>query len=166
MVKNKVPPPPTGQYALELRRYFFMECDPIAVSDLVVCLAAGVPLPVQRIPTCLLPHVVLLATIGLRAYNQQIVDDYVALLERLEDLVRHKTERDVLALAMDDNYRPEPWPWHPQGYLAHFISQRGPRAEYFLANHPEAQYMLAVYEGLINAEITELFQGTKGEKAA
>lgn len=165
MPKKKVEQPlPTIDY--QLRNYFFSHCNPVAVSDLVVCLASGCTLPVERIPICLLPHVVLLATIGLRSYNQQIIDDYELLLGRLEDVPKHKEERDLLAMSLDEAYQPEPYPYHPQGYLAYFISQRGATGEYWLDTHPEAAYMFKVYEELINATPEELFQGVKGESSA
>ena len=153
-----------------LRQYFFKGSSAVAVSDLVVCLAAGTIMKVDRIPTELLPAVVLLATIGLRGHNQQIIDDYEQLLLRLEEVIKHKEERDVLAASLDERYVPEPWPWHPELYLACSISQRGPRGEYNLNELPDAEYMFTVYEDLVNADLeayfaapTKLLKGTKGK---
>lgn len=148
-----------AEHALQFRRYFFKGNSAVAVSNLVVCMAAGAVMAVEALPTELLPAVVLLATIGIRSYNQQIVDDYELLLARMEDVFKHKQERDILAAAMDASYVPEPWPWHPQINLASSISLRGARGEYTLVDIPEAQYMFQVYEELVNAEVEGLFQG-------
>jgi hypothetical protein len=157
MKRSKVevqPPQPKA-----LRKYFFQGNSAIAVSDLVVCMAVGTVMPVDRVPTELLPAVVLLATVGLREFNQQIIDDYEKLLHRLEEVIKHKEERDALAASLDERFVPEPWPWHPQLYLACSISQRGPCGEYTLNEIPEAGYIFQVYEELINATPEELFKG-------
>ena len=66
-------------------RYFFAYAnskDPAAVSELIANLAAGRQLNAARVPVALLAPVVLLTAVGLREYEQQIVDDYPALLAR------------------------------------------------------------------------------------
>lgn len=136
-----------------LRKYFFQCNSAVAVSDLVVCMAAGTVLKVDRIPTELLPAVVLLATIGIRDYQQQIIDDYGYLLQRFQDTIN---EPSFTHKVFD----------HPQLYLAALIAQRGPRGEYLLNELPEASYIFQVYEELANADIEELFQGVKEKTAA
>lgn len=134
--------------------YFFSRCrNVVNVSNLIVALAAGTPIKVDRLPVDMLPAVVLLATIGLRTHNQQIIDDYAFLLTRMEEAFKD----DTLANGDYD---------HPQLSLASSISQLGPRAEYTLDENPEADYMFSVYEELVNADLAVLFKGVPKEKKA
>jgi len=133
-----------------LRQHFFRDCSPVAVSDLVLCMATGTVMDVARIHVDLLPAVVLLATIGLRAYHQQIINDYTELLQRMVDVSR---EHDFTHRTF----------YHPQLHLAFAICDRGPSGEFVLDTVPEASYMFQVYEELINATSEELFKGAKGK---
>src|ERR1035441_3471599 len=127
------------------QQYFFSGVRAaVDVSEVILALASGQPLKVERLSYSLLPAVVLLATVGLRTYQQQIVDDYPFLLDRLEGCFKDNTE--------------ESWHcWHPHLHLAASISQRGPRGEYTLDEHPETGYMFKVYEQLVGQELTQLF---------
>lgn len=130
--------------------YFFFSGvrNPQDVSDVVTCLAAGKPLEVLRLSDDLLPPVVLLATIGLRAFDQQIVDDYVILLDRVEELFA----------------APCPGVWHPQLSLVSGIQWNGASGEFILDSLPEARYMFDLYESLVNAELGTLFGSAKKGK--
>lgn len=132
----------------ETERFLSGIRNPISVSNLITALAAGTVLQVEHIPVDTLPSVVLLATIGLRSFNQQIIDDYQLLLEKMEAAFKDTT------LTHRDFYHPDLW-------LVSSISQMGPRAEYFLDSTPEAEYMFTVYAELINADLNELFKEIK-----
>jgi hypothetical protein len=132
--------------------HFFMDCnDPVAVSELITSLAAGTVMKVDRIPQSILPHVVLLTTIGLRRYNQQIIDDYGYLLQRTLDVWK---EPDFTHRVF----------WHPQLNLVWYICERGPRGEYFLDDCYETQYMFPIYEELVNADLDQLFPAENAQR--
>lgn len=132
----------------ETTRFLSGVRNPVSQSNLIVALAAGTVLQAGRLPTDLLPSVVLLATIGLRSFNQQIIDDYELLLQRMEETFKDPglTHRDFD---------------HPELWLVSSVSQYGPRGEYFLDTVPEAGYMFKVYEDLVNVELSTLFKEVK-----
>jgi hypothetical protein len=118
---------------------------PVLQSNLVAALAGGNVLQVGLLPVALLPTVVLLATIGLRSYQQQIVDDYGLLLARMEQVFKapELTHRHY---------------FHPQLSLVALITPYGHHGDYWLDQHPECGYMFSVYEELVtNADIDVLF---------
>jgi hypothetical protein len=127
-----------------------MDCNPVAASQFITGMAAGLQLQVDHLPDCLLPHAVLLSTIGLRTYQQQIVDDYAYLLQRMQDVW---AEPDFTHRRF----------WHPQ--LAHcwFILVNGPRGEYHLDEIQELGYAFQLYEELVNADTDQLFIPTDGK---
>lgn len=129
--------------------YFFQGVrNPVDVSDLVTCFAAGKPIEVIRLSDDLLPPVVLLATIGLRAYQQQIVDDYVILLDRMAEVFAREC----------------PNVWHPNLSMVSSIQWNGASAEFILGELPEAQYMFRLYESLIEADLETMFDKPKKGK--
>jgi hypothetical protein len=131
--------------------YFFSGCkNPVNVSNLVIALASGNVIKVDRLPAEVLPHVVLLATVGLRSYQQQIIDDYGFLLQRMTDAI---TTADV-ALRLEDGERIA---WTPNLSYAINIASYGPRGEYDMDTNPELDYIFKVYEELINADSDNLF---------
>lgn len=126
--------------------YFFSGCkNPENVSEVVTMLAAGVPLPVDRLPLETLPAVALLATIGLRKYGQQIVDDYCILVDRLSEAMKDTS-------VWNDGF------WHPQMFLVACVVDGGPRGKYDWSEVREVQYMYAVYGHLVNNEVERMFE--------
>ena len=124
----------------EVEQFFSAVRNPALVSDLITMLAAGVPLKVERVPL-----VLLLATVGYRSYDQQIVDDYARLLERFgeEWLARpERTHRDLD---------------HPQLYYVVRVVERGVRGDYTMDVLPEMGYVFRVYERLVNVDLEGLF---------
>jgi hypothetical protein len=130
------------------RDFFFSGCaNPANVSDFIVALAAGQPLQADRLPAELLPCAVLLATIGLRAFQQQIVDDYIVLLDRMEDCFKAVDHASVGGF------------YHPQLHLVSRIVEDGPQAPFLLDQVPEAEYIFGVYKELVEADVEALFHG-------
>jgi hypothetical protein len=126
---------------------FFSGCkNPENVFEFQQMMAAGVPVKVERLPTDLLPAVVLLSTIGLRSFQQQIVDDYESLLARMDELFHRDSG------AWHDQF------WHPELSVVSFICIGGARGEYWMDSNPDCNYMFDVYEELVNAETEEMFK--------
>lgn len=126
---------------------FFSGCNPVSTSEIITALAAGTVIKVQDIHNDALPAIVLLATIGLREHQQQIVDDYVFLIQRMNELF--------------EGLKNDEWSnadvWHPELFLVSLICMRGPQGEYTLNGVPEAGYMFEVYDLLVNASLEDLF---------
>lgn len=126
---------------------------PINRSNLVLALAAGTVIQVDSLPVDLLPTVTLLAVIGVRRFNQQIVDDYVALLRRMREvLAAANAARTIEETGERFN--------HPEFHLVSclvcmFLEEEG--GARWLDDFPEAWYMPAVYEELINTDLKSLF---------
>lgn len=132
--------------------YFFSSCrNPINVSNLITALASGNQIKADRVPVEVLPHVVLLTTIGLRSFQQQIVDDYALLLQRTLEADR---DADVTGTTSTGERMALPV---RGGFLVWDIAIQGPRGEYTLDELPDAGYMFDVYEELINADAEGLF---------
>lgn len=127
-------------------QFFFVDAkDLVAVSDLITSLAAGNQIRADRVPACLLPCVTLLTTIGLRRFDQQIVDDYALLIDRLKEVWR------------EPNFTHAEF-FHRQLFLVSCVANEGPRGEFDWDGVPEAQYMFEVYEELVNADLEEILQ--------
>lgn len=143
---------------------FFGGCkNPINVSEVITDLAAGTQLKVALLPVELLPALLLLATIGVREYNQQIVDDFEYLYQRMDETFEmmrgraahdhggeHEYDLDAVQLSNAQV-------WHPELFLVSMLCIAGPRAPFTLNLVPEAGYMFKVYEELVNADISRLF---------
>jgi hypothetical protein len=125
--------------------HFFSCCNPQTASDIIVSLAAGTPIKVARLPLDALPAVALLALIGLRRYNQQIVDDYLQLFVNLQEAIHD-------ASILNDKF------CHPELYLACFMADRGPACDCFLEGVYDAEYMFPLYTYLVNQDVTRLFE--------
>jgi len=127
--------------------------NPVNRSNLITALAAGQVMQVERLPVDLLPTVVLLAVIGVRRFNQQIVDDYTALLRRMAATV---LEADLSrTLPTGERYN------HPDMHIVSslvFQFMEDERGAAWLDDMPECWYMVQVYEELINLDIKELFK--------
>lgn len=130
---------------------FFSGCkNPFNVSELITSLAAGNQLKSELVPVEVLPHVTLLATIGLRSYQQQIIDDYEVLLRRMQEVLA--TSDVTRTLENGEQYA-----WFPGLQLVNTIALYGPRGEYDLDELYDAAYMFKVYEELIHGNVDELF---------
>ena len=126
------------------RAYFFSGIkNPAEVSEIVVGMASGRVFETERITLASLPAIVLLCTIGLRQFRQQIVDDYAALLIRLRDTMRDPT-------VWHDRV------WHPHLYYAIRIAEAGSRGEYTVPRIPELSYLPDLYQEIVNAELEDL----------
>lgn len=139
---------------------FFSGCkNPFNVSFLITSLAAGNQIKSELVPVEILPHVTLLATIGLRSYEQQIIDDYALLLQRM-----HEAGQQANVARQLENG--EQFAWLPGLFLVFDIAMYGPRGEYMLDEIQDAAYMFKVYEELINADPDNLFAwlGTASEQ--
>jgi hypothetical protein len=117
---------------------------PVSRSNLITTLAAGNVMQVDRLPVELLPAVVLLATVGLRSHNQQIVDNYAELLASMESTFKNRelTHKDYAHVSM---------------MLVSTIVNEGPRGEYHLDENPEAEYIFEAYAELMNNDVDTLF---------
>jgi len=147
-----------GQPAAEVRqaatwREYFFQCtrNPVSVSNLIVALAAGTPLQVDRIPPELLAPVVLLSTVGLRVFQQQIVDDYVALFNRMEELWK---DCDV-TLKLPNGESMQFLHLNPVSGLI----MDGPRnADYFIGDLPELRYVEQMYHEMVEDTPENLYE--------
>lgn len=134
----------------DMEHFFYDHPSPVAVSDLITTLASGVPLKVDRLPNSLLPHVVLLATIGLQNFKQLIVDDFNYLIQKTSDVW---AEEDFTHRVF----------WHVELSIVSAITLRGAR-EVDLSVLPECGYMFRVYEQIVNAELEDLFGSNSSVK--
>ncbi len=137
-------------------RYFFQGCkNPANVSEFILTLAAGQQLRASELPSELLPAAILLSCIGLSKYQQQIVDDYEALIDRMRELY---TKPDCMLCRQGccSAHEFTATPWHPQGHLVSFICMYGPYADYDLDGTFDAAYMFPLYETLVNQSVESL----------
>jgi hypothetical protein len=126
---------------------------PVNRSNLVAALAVGTVMQVGRLPVDLLPTVVLLAVIGVRRYKQQVIDDYTALLKRMTAVM---DTADVTRTVQDTGERFN----HPSFNLVSCLVYGQMEQDYgapWLDDFPEAYYMVAAYEELVNNSAEALF---------
>ena len=129
----------------DVEQFFSAVRSPVLVSDLITMLAAGVPLRAERVPLTLLPCAILLATVGYRSYQQQIVDDYARLLARFGEEWLSQPDRTHRDLD------------HPLLYYVVRIVEQGVHGAYTLDVLPDTGYVFRVYERLVNTELDSLF---------
>lgn len=108
---------------------------------------------VERLPVDLLPTVTLLTVIGVRRYEQQIVDDYLLLLRRMRTAI---DEADVTRTLPETGERFD----HPSfSFVSAIVFQylEEERGAPWLEEFPEARYMIEAYEELVGNDISQLF---------
>lgn len=159
---------------------FFKTLHPASAAAIMLALAGGTPLQTDRLPVDALPAVVLLATCGLRVYGQQIVDDYVALLRRMEHII---VTSDVTRTVQPDTAHAQCTPKcdnfcavhqpdagkrfdHIWMHLVTQIILEGPRAPYFLDECPECRDLPHIYDELVNSDLQALIGGITTDTAA
>ena len=67
------------------KTFFACQRSPVLRSQVLLALMAGTPFEVERLPVAALPDVALLATASRSYCEAEIVDDYAALLRRVEE---------------------------------------------------------------------------------
>ena len=83
-IVEPAPPSPVTR-PLCWETFFRCQPQPVLRSELLTALLCGTPLEVARIPTVALLDVVLLATAARECCGAEIIDDYMALLQRTQD---------------------------------------------------------------------------------
>lgn len=78
----------SGEQRLSWETFFSCQRSPVYRSQLIVSLMAGVQLVVEKLPNGMLLDVLLVATASREKHDAEIVDDYQALLERIEEAWR------------------------------------------------------------------------------
>lgn len=150
---------------------FFATLHPASAAAVVLALAGGTPLRADRLPVDALPAVVLLATCGLRVYQQQIVDDYPALLRRMEHIMSQSDVTRTVQLQYENPlcgdkceyycavHQPDAGQRYDHVWMHLVVSvvMDGPRAPYFLDVMPEAAALPHIYEELINGDLETFF---------